>query len=610
MAYATNDESYAGTTQDEAEDFSDDSSSTSQSTESSSDDGEASVAERSASSVTEPIGLPRLPQTRFSGKDSPTRAEPKLSQIGKGWKSFKKILKKDAERSTLSPAQGPNESQSWSTSSVTESHRASYGASEDASKGKGSVSYCDEDGDNEGEPNQPDIGAASLNNRLPTHITNKLYQDLSDVRLVQDIEAHHGVIWAAAFDLSGRHLATGGQDGYVRLWSVLINRQYHSQEEVVPGKPLAAPLLESEPVWEWSDHKQEVLCLAWSSAGFLASGGMDGTVRLWHPSRADCLRTFQHSDWVVAVEWHPRLHRLLSACVDGKARVWAIPEQRVLDYTDVHEMVTAAAWVPPDGARVAVATRNGKVRFYGADEHGHLDYEAQVDVKNRHTIASKSRKVTGLAFQSTSEVCGIVRSISDDGAPVSSSDSDREAVRGKVSSSLLLVTSSDSRVRVFDGYGIICKLKGPCLGDSQIYARWAPDGRHITCGSETGWAFLWDAGADTSPGDGPKEKVAAWEAFYVGPSGVTVVLTAPLSCQRSKAALEQAAQAYDTCAVTGESQAMRASRQLLALRPSAAAKSAATAAVDAARILGKVFVAVTECGKISVAENVGQPRWL
>ena len=37
---------------------------------------------------------------------------------------------------------------------------------------------------------------------------------------------------------------------------------------------------------------QEVLCLAWSSAGFLISGSMDGSVRLWHPSRAACLRTF------------------------------------------------------------------------------------------------------------------------------------------------------------------------------------------------------------------------------------------------------------------------------------------------------------------------------
>ena len=39
--------------------------------------------------------------------------------------------------------------------------------------------------------------------------------------------------------------------------------------------------------------RQEVLSLGWSAADFLASGSMDGDVRLWHPSRPGCLRVFQ-----------------------------------------------------------------------------------------------------------------------------------------------------------------------------------------------------------------------------------------------------------------------------------------------------------------------------
>lgn len=59
-------------------------------------------------------------------------------------------------------------------------------------------------------------------------------------------------------------------------------------------------------------------------------------------------------------------------------RIWSVPERRVLDVADVHEMVTSAAWVPPGGARAAVATLKGKVRYYSVDEHGRLEYEAQV----------------------------------------------------------------------------------------------------------------------------------------------------------------------------------------------------------------------------------------
>lgn len=69
---------------------------------------------------------------------------------------------------------------------------------------------------------------------------------------------------------------------------------------------------------------------------------------------------------------------LVMVMVWCQVSVWAIPEQRVLDSADVHEMVTSAAWLPPDGRRVAVATLKGKVRFFGADEHGQLEYEAQV----------------------------------------------------------------------------------------------------------------------------------------------------------------------------------------------------------------------------------------
>lgn len=58
--------------------------------------------------------------------------------------------------------------------------------------------------------------------------------------------------------------------------------------------------------------------------------------------------------------------------------MWSVPERRELDVVDVHEMVTAAAWVPPAGGRAAVATLKGKVRYYSADEHGRLEYEAQV----------------------------------------------------------------------------------------------------------------------------------------------------------------------------------------------------------------------------------------
>ena len=43
-----------------------------------------------------------------------------------------------------------------------------------------------------------------------------------------------------------------------------------------------------------------------------------------------------------------------------QVRLWSVPERRVLDSADVHEMATAAAW-HPDGDRLLVGTLKGKV---------------------------------------------------------------------------------------------------------------------------------------------------------------------------------------------------------------------------------------------------------
>ena len=60
-------------------------------------------------------------------------------------------------------------------------------------------------------------------------------------------------------------------------------------------------------------------------------------------------------------------------------RIWNIPEQngRVVDYADVHEMVTAATFAA-DGTRVIVGTMKGKCRFYHCAPSLKLEYEAQI----------------------------------------------------------------------------------------------------------------------------------------------------------------------------------------------------------------------------------------
>ena len=96
---------------------------------------------------------------------------------------------------------------------------------------------------------------------------------------------HDSVVWSVAFNSHTKILATGGEDGKVRLW--------HS----VTGEHLTT----------FSGHTQLVVCLNFSRDGrLLASGGNDRTIQIWDTTTNDCLQTISaHEDSVFGVAFSP-----------------------------------------------------------------------------------------------------------------------------------------------------------------------------------------------------------------------------------------------------------------------------------------------------------------
>lgn len=142
-----------------------------------------------------------------------------------------------------------------------------------------------------------------------------------------------GVIWCMKFSKNGRYVATAGQDGVIRIWEVILQRGQPPNQHFTGGEPAAnpdhdtsngnhangnqsnggadssgqqpdsstmyegyssdCPVLKAQPYRVYQGHKQDVLELCWSKSQFVLSASMDKTVKLWHISMDECLRTFK-----------------------------------------------------------------------------------------------------------------------------------------------------------------------------------------------------------------------------------------------------------------------------------------------------------------------------
>lgn len=341
----------------------------------------------------------------------------------------------------------------------------------------------------------------------------KSCKDLTALYKSQEIQAHNGSIWSIKFSLDGKYLASAGEDCVIHVWQVVeserkgellekqedghlnmlllangspeptslspkhldnhlekkrrgrsINRKSLSLDHVVMPETVFA--LSEKPICSFQGHLDDVLDLSWSKSQHLLSSSMDKTVRLWHLSSKTCLKIFSHSDYVTCIQFNPVDDRyFISGSLDAKVRIWSIPERQVVDWNDLHEMVTAACYTP-DGQGALVGSYKGSCHLYNTSENK-LQQKSPINLLNKKK-RSHQKKITGFQF-----------------APGSSSE--------------VLITSADSRIRVVDGIDLVHKFKGFRNTNSQILASLTANGRYVVSASEDSYVYVWKYEAESRP---------------------------------------------------------------------------------------------------------------
>ncbi|XP_020111922.1 WD repeat-containing protein YMR102C-like [Ananas comosus] len=316
----------------------------------------------------------------------------------------------------------------------------------------------------------------------------KKYREFTALYMGQEIQAHKGLIRAMQFSPSGWYLASGGEDCIVRIWQIreaesccksftsevsyksidgvkdvriMLGKDGNSAPVVIPKRVVE---IEETPLHEFQGHKSDILDISWSKTDRLLTSSKDKTVRMWKVGCDGCLAIFQHKDYVTSVQFNPADERyFISGSIDGKVRVWDVLENRVIDWVDIRDVVTAVCY-RPDGEGFVVGSITGNCRFY--------DYSGEnLELDTQHCINKKKsagNRITGLQF--------------------ASDDSER-----------VMITSADSKIRLFDGVNVIKKFKGLRKAKTLSPASFTPDGRYIISVGNDSHVYIWNSDGSTSP---------------------------------------------------------------------------------------------------------------
>ncbi|XP_047081870.1 WD repeat-containing protein 44-like [Lolium rigidum] len=336
--------------------------------------------------------------------------------------------------------------------------------------------------------------------RVKVRPYGKSGKDFGGLFMNQEIHGHRGSIWTIKFSADGRYLATAGEDCVIHVWEVLQSGRMSELEHNGTCNPLVTMVCDDEgegshsekkalnngrsasseqlrvpahvfalsekPVITFAGHSDDVLDLCWSKSQYLLSSSMDKTVRLWHMSSTYCLKAFSHSDYVTCIQFNPVDDRyFISGSLDEKVRIWSIPKREIVDWVDLHEMITAACYTP-DGQGALIGSHKGSCHVYDTSDNM-LHYKKQIDLQLKKKKSSQ-KKITGFQF-----------------------------VPG--SSSRVIITSADSRIRVADGFELLHKFKGFRNTSSQISACSAANGRYIISASEDSNVYIWRYSDDSKP---------------------------------------------------------------------------------------------------------------
>jgi WD40 repeat protein/nucleoside phosphorylase len=337
--------------------------------------------------------------------------------------------------------------------------------------------------------------------------------DVVSGQAIRVLDGHSARVWSVAFAPDGQTLASGSSDHTVRLWDVNTGRFLHAfegHEDSVSsvafapdGQTLASGSYDTTVrLWDvntgrslraFEGHKNSVLSVAFAPDGqTLASGSSDNTVRLWDVNTGRSLRAFEgHKSTVTSVAFAPDGNTLASGSSDNAVRLWNVNTGRFLRAFEGHKSMVLSVAFAPDGQTLASGSRDNTVRLWDVNTKRSL----------RGFEGHKSR-VTSVAFAPDGQA--LVSGSSDNTVRILDVNTGRSlrTFEGQVSLVTSIALAPDGHTLALGSYDDTVHLWNVSTGRSlrtfEGHKNWvssvafAPDGQTLASGSYDETVRLWD----------------------------------------------------------------------------------------------------------------------
>lgn len=372
----------------------------------------------------------------------------------------------------------------------------------------------------------------------------------------KSVDSH--AIYNMSFSHDGKYLASAGADGLIRIWEVITSEMYRHTNNAhslnVPVKPHRksfienaidetlndlgsiingsdqktksssksrrntlesydsattddskanshhsiknteyAPVFKSKPVKTFY-HEKTVNSLDWSKNNFLLSSSEDGTAKLWHVDRADCLQTYKFDSIVTCAKFHKSDDRFFVASQwNGRVLFLSILEREVIYEVNLNKSITCFDFCP-HSKRLFVGCDKGYIFTLKID--GGLIIESDYHIKRKHNMP---RIIGIVTFMDDTKECPKHQSASS--YPKNNSINNNNKVNTESEPPFavkVLISCNDSKIRLFNFSEKFLEVRysGYTNKASTISASINEDQTHVISGSDDGWTYLWQLYSD------------------------------------------------------------------------------------------------------------------